>query len=156
MSALRALKYRGIRDVADIFAEKLADKISAGTFGTWPEGEMLLVPIPTTRASARARGYNQSLLLAEALAQRAPERFIVGKDILSKKDGVRKQTGMRTREERFKNMDGALFVRDADAVSEKNILLIDDIITTGATAREAMRVLKGADLRKVWFLAVAH
>jgi len=86
MSALRALKYRGIRDVADIFAEKLADKISAGTFGTWPEGEMLLVPIPTTRASARARGYNQSLLLAEALAQRAPERFIVGKDILSKKE----------------------------------------------------------------------
>ncbi len=99
----------------------------------------LIVPIPTTRKRQQERGFNQSEVLARRLGK--TYGMTVRPDFLWRVDDHETQTHL-TVSERESNVKGTM--RAADAVRGKSILLIDDVYTTGATAREAVRALRAS------------
>lgn len=154
---IHALKYGRRRELASVFGECLADVIAEecayeALFG----GVVLIVPIPLSRERLFERGFNQSELIAEKMIAQLPEGSAALSDILVRTENTEHQTRMGSRAERFANAHGC-FVLDSGAnVRGAHIILLDDVITTGATMQEARRVLLDAGARRVSCLAVAH
>ena len=155
---LHLLKFGGQRRMAEVvLGERLAaamlklDEVCGR--------ELLVVPVPLFPARERQRGFNQARLLADAaiksLKKLRPEwrlRILPGA-----MQRVRDTHALFTLNpsQRRRNLSGAFRIADKDAVRGREILLIDDIMTTGATARECARVLKRAGAAKVWVATVA-
>ena len=124
------------------FGDVLA-QAAAAHFG----GEVDLVTyVPVSKKRKQERGYDQSYLLARETCRHwsvAPETLLQ-----KTKDNVA-QSSLSSREERQKNVVGAYVAVNEDKIKGQRILLIDDILTTGATLREAARVLREAGAEKV-------
>ena len=121
---------------------------------------LLVVPIPLHRIKQAERGFNQSRILAAeaiaALRKGMPAlRLTLASATLMRLRPTEAQAGLTTRQRRL-NMRGAFGVSDPSAVAGKNILLIDDILTTGATARAASRALIEAGAESVWVATLAR
>ncbi len=162
-SAVRALKYRGKKPIAKIFAEALYEKLLeelsekemfAGEMEV--KEEFLLIPIPLSNSRLQKRGFNQSALIAKYLACLAPEIFENRNDVLLRIKNTEHQTLLKNRDERLKNLEGSFIIKNPDAVRGKIIILIDDVTTTGATLMEARRVLLSAGARRVYGATIAH
>lgn len=110
------------------------------------------LPVPLGRDHFAGRGFNQSELLADL--GRKKTGIQVERRALRKKIGVPAQSGLH-REERQCNLLGAFVVGRPGLIAGKNILLVDDIFTTGATAEEVSRVLKNAGAQRVDLIALA-
>ena len=108
--------------------------------------------VPMTEKDEKKRGYNQSELLAEKVCERSGlklEREIIVK---TRETGAQKEL---TRKERAENMEGSFRVHNRVACRGKNILIIDDVLTTGATAGALAKTLYGAGADKVYLLTIA-
>ena len=157
--AIWRFKYKNVRGFAKIFGEKLYEEI-VGDLGDdlyFSKSEtFLLVPIPLHKKRLRRRGYNQSELIArviikndvENIFERAPKALVRVRE-------TKPQAKSEKRTARFENLRDAFRV-DPERVRGKNIILIDDVATTGATFAEARKVLLKAGARNVRAYAVAH
>ena len=112
-----------------------------------------LIPIPIRKITERTRGYNQSLLICEGIAQVMPIPILNA--VLFKNKKTNTQT-RKDRIERGQNTDHLFGLKNADQIREKHLLLVDDIITTGATAESAGRCLFQANPSSVQFAAAAY
>lgn len=115
----------------------------------------LFVPIPLHNKKFRKRGYNQSFLLAEGLADRFGMDSV---DCLQRIRETKTQVGL-TKEQRQENIKGAFAVKDEckDTLAQyQQVFLVDDVVTSGATLREAANVLKRTGVKHVWGLTLAH
>ncbi len=110
----------------------------------------LVAPVPLHPRRLRQRGFNQSLLLAQAFPEVRLER-----ELITRVRHTPPQTGLNPKARRD-NVKGAFTVPGADMVKGKKILLIDDVFTTGATVKECARVLRKAGARQVDILTVAR
>ncbi len=110
----------------------------------------LLLPVPLHPRRLKGRGFNQALLLTQGFKDRPWER-----EVLIRERFTKPQVGLNPRERRD-NVKGAFAVPRPAAVKGKKILLIDDLYTTGATARECARVLRRAGAERVELLTVAR
>lgn len=151
---VQTLKFRGIYPLATLLANFLVENLEERgvTFG----GEALLVPIPLSFWRKGVRGYNQAELLARGLGERL--HLEVDPAILQKvKDTEPLAQKGATREERLRRVRGAFAVpgNRKEAIQGKDVLLVDDVLTSGATTREATRVLKKAGAKQVWVLTFA-
>ena len=146
--AVYRFKYNNRRRFGQIFAEELADRYT-GLIRKWEIDE--IIPVPLHRSRYRKRGYNQAEFLALKLGVLCG--LPVRTDVLYRirKTAPQKLLGRR---ERLRNLRGAFGVR-ADWKPCRNVLLIDDIYTTGATLERAARVLKKAGVQKVFFLTIS-
>lgn len=147
-----ALLYKGFIDAMN---NLLSDKNSDGF--TQP----LVVSVPLHRARLAERGFDQNALLARALYTEStkPESIIKLQyvpDILIKKHPTPTQTSLKKREQRLQNLCDAFAVSILADIRGRNIILIDDVTTTGTTLHECRRVLMSAGARRVFSLAVAH
>ncbi len=115
----------------------------------------LVIPIPLTRARKRERGFNQSELIARELVA-LENTFELRTDILEKRKETRAQATIRNRAERLNNVVGCFSVSAPSAARGRNIILVDDIYTTGGTMSEARAVLEKAGAQKILACAVAH
>ena len=107
--------------------------------------------VPSTKKSKRKRGYNQAELLANEVARRAG---VICLDLLEKtQDTVRQAT--LDKKQRLKNIKGTIKVRNRALVKGKTVVVIDDVLTTGATAETVSSVLKKAGAKTVYMLTVA-
>ncbi|SOD73104.1 predicted amidophosphoribosyltransferase [Jatrophihabitans sp. GAS493] len=152
--ALLHYKERGRHDAAPVLGELLARSVQATAGGT-PGGldRVLLVPVPSARGARRRRGGDHMARLAEIAAERlaaagAGLRPVPVLDLLSLSRPVRDAAGL-SRDERAENLAGAMTV-DSRASLEAGgfgdadrVILVDDIVTTGATVTEAVRALRG-------------
>jgi ComF family protein len=112
----------------------------------------VIVPVPLHWTRLLTRGFNQSELLAMEVAR----RWQVPVDgALLRKKRTSSQTEL-THDERRLNVEGAFEVRKSAAVAGRSVLLIDDVLTTGATARACARMLKRAGARRVTVLTLAR
>ena len=102
----------------------------------------LLIPVPLHRSKERRRGYNQSLLLCEGIAQTFPRPIVSGNLIRTRH--TESQTH-KTRIERLDNMKGVFALKNPDELKGKHILLIDDVITTGATTEACWMALRSVE-----------
>ncbi|MBI9084079.1 MAG: ComF family protein [Desulfobacterales bacterium] len=158
MSLVLALKYRGKTRVAEPLGRWLFE-----TFvDHWAAGEIdRIVPVPLHARRFRSRGFNQAYLLirrwpdmAREMAEAAPSWQVV-RDVLVRNRPTASQTGL-DRRARTKNVRGAFAVPRPEAVAGRRILLVDDVMTTGATADACARVLRTAGAERVDVLTLAR
>ena len=143
---IKKAKYnRGIY-IIDYFAEQLSLTYYQNYFNA-----DYLTFIPMTEKAEKKRGYNQSKVLAEKLSVIINVPVI---DCIKKVKETERQATLG-RLERLKNLDGAFRVFDKKSVKDKNILIIDDVSTTGATAEIVAKRLKNAGAKIVNLLTVA-
>ncbi len=156
--AIHALKYDRLRPAARGLGKMLAESI-AKLAGHAP-AEMLVIPIPLHRAKYAQRGFNQARSLAhEALAflsKSHPEwRLTLAASTLMRLRATQSQAGLTPRQRRL-NVRGAFSVCDPAKVTRQHVLLVDDILTTGATARAAAQALLKAGAASVWVATLAR
>ena len=146
---INRFKY-GDRYLRRTFGERLYKQVYA--FTKDKDEEFLLVPVPLSKSRQKARGYNQAAELAKVISMRTG--IVLLEDALEKtrETTVQKSTGGTSR---FDNVKGAYRVKKRKICQGKSILLIDDIMTTGATASECARVLFNAGAKNVYFFAIA-
>lgn len=161
--SLWLFKYKGRRRLASVFADALYDKMleELSDLSTMENfHNPLLVPIPLSRKRLRERGYNQAeLVCAEILKindSRQGLKMKLETKILSKSKDTEHQARIKDRRKRIENMRGTFMVTDQKSVRGKNIILVDDILTTGATLSDARRALRAAGARKVIAFTIAH
>jgi ComF family protein len=155
---IHLLKYERMSGVAKLLAGQLAESIL--TLRAEAATQLVVVPVPLFPAKQRQRGYNQAELLADAaiadLKRRDPPwRLLRITGVLARKRDTESQFELSPRGRR-RNLEGAFAVDAAKLPVGCEVLLIDDIYTTGATARECSRVLRRAGARKVWVATLAR
>jgi ComF family protein len=156
--AIHALKYDRISPVAKQMGRMLAEAV-AQLYGDAPD-ELLVIPVPLHRRRHATRGFNQTQLLARhavaALRESHPRwKLMLAPRALIRSRNTESQAGLTTRQRRI-NVRAAFRVSAPEAVKGKHILLVDDILTTGATARAAALVLKRAGAESVWVATLAR
>lgn len=112
----------------------------------------LVIPVPLTLKKHKSRGYNQSELLAKECVKKIGLPLFT--DVLHKTKETEQQAKLSF-QERQKNLRKTFTVTDLDSIRDKNILLIDDVLTTGATANACALCLKDSGAKKVYLLCIA-
>lgn len=114
----------------------------------------IVIPSPLAKKRLRWRGFNQSELLAEEIANNLNSTYLP--NLIIKKKNTKEQAELN-REERLKNIKNAFMInkKDQSAITNQSFLIIDDVITTGATLGEIAKVLKNNGAKEVWALVVA-
>ncbi len=153
---IHMLKYQRVRPAANVLGRMLAEVI-AGFEAFWPDARPIVIPVPLFAAKLRQRGFNQAELIARAALKLLParERYALETDALKRSRDTQSQTGL-TAHQRRQNLRGAFRVKERDKIFEREILLVDDVFTTGATASECARVLRRAGAARVWVATVAR
>lgn len=158
--AVHLLKYKGKKKIADVFAEAMYGRIleELGDLGAMENfRDPILVPIPLSKKRQRERGFNQTELIAEKLIELDKNmNFVLEKDILLKPKETIHQARIENRSERLRNIIGSFAIKDESITKGRNIILIDDVTTTGATLNEAKKILKQSGAKKVIAFTVAH
>ena len=157
-AAIHALKYDKLHPAAHGLGRMLAQAI-AQLAGEAPP-EMLVIPVPLHRSKHAQRGFNQARSLAVHalgfLGKSHPEwRLTLASSTLMRLRATDSQAGLTPRQRRI-NVRGAFTVSDPGAVMLKHVLVIDDILTTGATARAASLALTRAGAASVWVATLAR
>ena len=157
--AIWELKYGNNKVVARPLARVLYDKIleemqELETFQGFIKP--LIVPIPLSRKRQRKRGYNQSELLCKELSFIDPLSFKLCTNVLYKSLDTKQQTKTISKSERKNNLRGCFAIKHQEKIVDRNIILIDDIVTTGATLSEAKKVLRRSGAKKIVAFTIAH
>ncbi len=156
--AIWEIKYNNNREILKKFSkilyefilEEISDEMLFGNFKN-----PILIPIPS-RESQKNKGFNQAeLVVKEIFKNDGGKNFEIETGALFKIKETKKQSKIKNRAERLKNIVGA-FSASSEKISGRNIILIDDVITTGATMTEAMRALKESGAKKVIGFSIAH
>jgi len=155
---IHALKYDRIHPVAHRLGALLAAAIAQLDRDAPPH--LLVIPVPLHRSKQKQRGFNQARALAQgaidALGKSHPHwHLTLAPRTLMRLRSTESQAGLTSRQRRL-NVRGAFNVSDPSAVAGKHILLVDDILTTGATARAAAQALIKAGAASVYVATLAR
>ncbi|MGA9800895.1 MAG: ComF family protein [Terriglobales bacterium] len=153
---IHLLKYEQVRPAAVVLGRMMAESIS-GLAPYWSGRDVLVVPVPLHRKKLRQRGFNQSELIAQHALKlgSADAKMILHPRILERRRETQSQIGL-TRHQRRENLRGAFTVARPEEIAGREILLVDDVFTTGTTASECARVLRRAGASKVFVATVAR
>jgi ComF family protein len=157
-AAIHALKYDRLHPAARGLGRMLAQAIAQ--LAAEAPAEMLVVPVPLHRLKHAERGFNQARSLAvhalRFLRKSHPDwKLTLASRTLMRHKATESQAGLTPRQRRL-NVRGAFSVADPAAVTLRHILLIDDIFTTGSTARAAAQALIKAGAASVWVATLAR
>jgi ComF family protein len=152
---IHLLKFGGVRPAANVLGRMLAEAITT----LEPEfcaDAMAVVPVPLHRSKLRQRGFNQAELIARAAIKIKPgDRLRLCAGVLQRKRETASQIGL-TSHQRRANLRGAFGVAQPELIKGREVLVVDDVLTTGATVSECARVLRRAGATTVWVATVAR
>jgi ComF family protein len=124
---LHQLKYKGRREIGEVMGKIAGEKMSTSPLFIRPD---IIIPVPVHIKKIKKRGYNQSTIFGLAVAESLGIPF--RDDILVKSVETASQTG-KSRTERVNNVSDVFEIKDAAALQTRHVLIVDDVITTGAT-----------------------
>ncbi len=144
-------KYKFLPDVYRLLGSLVTDYLVENNYHNIVNN-FTVCPIPLSKSRLRWRGFNQSEIIADSILKyfsypSAPAIKRI-KNTKTQKD--------LTKAERLENMASSFAVSDVQALQNKNVILIDDVVTTGATLLEATKLLKSAGAGQVWCLTLAR
>lgn len=156
------LKYRGIKSIAKPLSEliflRLCIHLNIEPMEKDDEfldpKEWMIIPIPLSKKRLRERGYNQTELLAKNISDKTKIPLML--DVLYKNRHTETQVSIKNKAERIENLKNAFSVRNRGLIRNKNIILVDDVTTTGTTIAEATKTLRVNGAIKVLALTVAR
>jgi ComF family protein len=156
--AIHALKYDRLYPAAHGLGRMLAGAIAQ--LAAEAPKQMLVIPVPLHRSKVAQRGFNQSRALAAQalhfLRKSHPQwQLELAPSALLRLRATASQAGLTPRQRRL-NLRGAFSVDAPSRIKAKHILLVDDILTTGATARAAAQALVNAGAASVWVAVLAR
>ena len=153
---IHLVKYERVRPAANVLGRMLAGAI-ADLQDLLQDPQIVVVPVPLHSRKQRQRGYNQADLIAGAALKvmGADGRFQVVAGILQRRRETQSQIGLSSHQRR-ENIRGAFAVTRAEAIANREVLLVDDVFTTGTTVSECARVLRRAGASKVYVATVAR
>lgn len=146
---IHSLKYSGKTDVGVTLGKLVASKLIKSNFYADID---LVIPVPLHQKKLRLRGYNQSEYIAKGLAEELG--IAVSTTNLLRDKATESQT-KKARYTRYENMQDVFSVNKAEDLQDKHILLVDDVITTGATLEACGNVLLNQGIKKLSIAAIA-
>jgi ComF family protein len=146
--AMHSFKFSGRKDVCKGLTGLIQQKIISFS---WKFD--CIIPLPVTEKRLEERGFNQSFIIAEEISGMTNKPVL--HRVLQKVKETKDQYTL-SRDERKRNIKGAFSITDGAEVRGKKVLLVDDLYTTGHTAREAARILKKGKVKTVVFFALAR
>ncbi len=153
---LHNLKYKYTEEIGGVLANILKEFIKQNNSKNvlnFDPIKTIFVPIPLHKKRYLQRGFNQSKLIADELAK---ELFVPVKQLLKRNKNTETQVSMN-RQERLINLKNAFeIINEQEIDKQKNIILIDDVVTTGSTLNECTVVLKKSGFENVYALVVAQ
>jgi ComF family protein len=148
---IQKFKFGHQRATADPIANLMVDNfLSFNSDADILKADYLVVPVPTASSRARERGFDHAALLSRLIAHRLKLQKISA----LKRIGQSRQVGV-SRAQRIKQAQAQYLIVDPQAVHGRNILLIDDVVTTGATLKSVAKTLRKAGARRVDALVFA-
>jgi len=149
-------KYKFLRDINKFFVSILVSqflkffRLSEDSFS---KENVIVVPVPMSKQKLKVRGENHAKILAQNFAKKLNLKFCDALWRNHREDQVKLK-----RHDRLVNLQNSIFVKDeyAKFLAGKNIVLIDDIVTTCSTANECSKALKNSNVRLVCVLALAR
>jgi len=154
---IHLLKYNGVRPAANVLGRMLAESI-AGLKESFAQDQdkVLVIPVPLYKGKRHQRGFNQAERIASAaLRVLAQPELQLRTDILERTRDTHSQIGL-TSHQRRENMRGAFAISSAVQVTGREVLIVDDVYTTGTTVSECAKVLRRAGAARVWVATVAR
>ena len=148
--AILLLKFKQIEPLGQWFAERLSELVASERDKLAAD---VVVPVPLHRQRERERGYNQAALISKPLAKRL---HLPHKALLLMRTKARPDKRILTLEERWESVRGAFATRPGSQVDNLRVLLVDDVLTTGATLDACARALREAGAKSVVGLTVAR
>lgn len=153
---IQKYKYKNIHELNQLLSSLIIGSLENFVHTISPEekNSWVMVPVPLHPKKERSRGFNQSFLIAKIVS----EYFNIFLDVTSLKriKNTSPQAQIKNKDERLKNMEGAFQVSSGSDLKNKNILLIDDILTTGATLDACAKALKIGGAGKIIAAVLAN
>lgn len=153
---IHLLKYERVKPAANVLGRMLAE-VMAELQPSFEHKDVVVVPVPLHADKRKARGFNQAELIARSASKLVPfakQLELAAEGMLRIRD-TSSQIGL-TRRQRRENLRGAFVVSNPEAIAGREVLLVDDVLTTGTTASECARVLRRAGAVEVWVATVAR
>jgi ComF family protein len=152
---IHLLKYGGVRPAAGVLGRMLREVI-ANLEPSLGQEEVIVVPVPLHSSKLRQRGFNQAeLIVNHALKGMRPGRMQLNSKLLERVRVTQSQIGL-SRHQRRENLQRAFSVVNPEGLTGREVLLVDDVFTTGTTVSECARVLRRAGASNVYIATVAR
>ncbi|MDZ4182041.1 MAG: ComF family protein, partial [Candidatus Cloacimonadaceae bacterium] len=148
-SMIHAIKYEGMTSPVSFIVKGMQHSLSSSAELADID---LITAVPLHRVRRRERGFNQSELLARALAKALGKIYA---DPVSRRHYTQSQTRLH-KQQRIKNLGGAFKLRRKANVANKRVLLIDDVFTTGSTVNEVAQTLRNGGAGYIAVLTAAR
>lgn len=148
LGLIHKFKYGGAKYLAKPMAKIMADKLKEENLSF-----DVVLPVPISDKKLKTRGFNQAQLLAKCVSENV--KIKMDDSILKRVKDTQTQVSL-TRTERQENLKDAFAVNNKNLIKDKNILLIDDILTTGSTAEECSNILLKNKAKNVYVLTFAR
>lgn len=148
------IKYEFVSDVIEELAQFMGKKLKIdypNIVKYWQKEKFCLIPIPLFWQRKNWRGFNQSEILVEKLAKILDLKY--ENNVLSRNIKTKNQAKIRNREVRRKNIIN-VFKAESGIMTPKNVILVDDVVTSGATMTAALRTLKNSGASLLWGLSL--
>jgi len=136
--------------VKDFILEEISDELEF-----IKARKVILIPIPLSKTKRLLRGYNQMEEFCKVLLPKLPDIFELNTTVL-KRHHRPAQSSIKKRKERLQNLKNTFWVKGEEKMKGRTVILLDDVVTTGATMKEAADALKASGVRCVHTLALAH
>jgi ComF family protein len=149
---IHLLKYEQVRPAARVLGRMLGEAIAS--LKDLPN-DAVMVPVPLHRKKLRQRGFNQVELIAGMASKLDPQSRRLCSHAIERQRETKSQIGL-TSHQRRENIRGAFVVARSREISGREVLLVDDVYTTGTTVSECARILRRAGASKVWVATVAR